>query len=758
MKFIKFLDELSRKSLAEAGGKGANLAEMYNIGLPIPYAFVVTSNAYKIFLEKTQLNVFIFDALKSIDINNSSQLQEKTKEIRRVFQNTEIPKEIKDEITEAYYKLSKGCGKKEEWVAARSSATAEDVPEASFAGQQLTVLNIKGSNEVIEAVKKCWASLFTARATFYRQTKGFEHKKVLIAVPVQKQLDSDKSGIGFTIHPSNYDKNLIVIEGSWGQGETVVSGAVTPDTYVLDKRTGKIVEKVISKKIEMRILDKIKGGLIAKTVPKDKQKVQCLTNSEIKQLYELALKLEEHYKVPQDFEWATEKSKVYLVQTRPVTVLSKGMASGEISDKIQPILKGMSASPGVSSGIVKIVKDPSEMDKIKKGDVLVTRMTNPDYVPAMKRAIAIVTDEGGSTSHAAIVSRELGVVCVVGTKEATKILKDGDIITVNGTTGFVYSGKIKVDYKEQEKYKYVKTKTKVYMNLGEPDLAVKYRDLKCDGIGLFRAEFMAAELKKHPKLLLQEGGKEKFIEIFSHGIKTVAKEFYPRPVVYRALDFKTNEYANLEGGGKFEPKESNPMIGWRGASRYITEPEIFELELLSLKKVRDRGFDNVWLMIPFVRTIWEFNEVKKIIEKTGLLKEKNFKLWIMVEVPSSAILIEDFIRTGIDGVSIGSNDLTQLILGVDRDSNILGERWFNELDPAVMWAIERVVKTCKRHGVTCSICGQAPSFYPDLTRKLVRWGITSVSVNPDVVDKTRSIVADCEKRSIKSVVKRIIRR
>jgi len=754
MKFVKFLNELSKKSLNEAGGKGANLAEMYNMGLPVPNAFVVTSNAYKYFLEKTQFKVAIFDILKNTDVNNSKQLQENTKKIREMIEEVEIPSQIKKEIVLAYKKLSKEYKKENEYVAARSSATAEDLPGASFAGQQLTVLNVKGKEKVMIAVKKCWASLFTARSTFYRENKGFKHETVLIAVPVQKQLNSEKAGVGFTVDPSTGNRNQIIIEGSWGQGESVVSGAVTPDKYVIDKRTGTVIDEKINKKIEMRILNLKRGGLIHKKVSKSKQKESCLNDYELNQLYELALKLEEHYKTPQDFEWAIEDDKVYLVQTRPITVIYKKGDGEDVDTTKPPILKGIPASPGVASGIVKIIKNPSELDRIKKGDVLVTKMTDPDYVPGMKRASAIITDEGGQTSHAAIVSRELGVPCIVGTETATKKLKEGDIVTIDGDDGLVYFGKIKAKAVKKIKYKRSRTKTRIYMNLGEPDIASRHKNANCDGIGLFRAEFMAAEVGEHPKSLIERGGGEKLVKIFSNGIRKVAKAFYPKPVVYRALDFKTNEYANLKGGKKYEPKENNPMIGWRGASRYITEPEVFKLELEAIKKVRDEGYHNVWLMIPFVRATWELKQIKMVIKSMGLLNDKKFKLWIMVEVPSSAILIKDFIKEGIDGVSIGSNDLTQLVLGVDRDSSTLAKRWFYELDPAVLWCLERVIKTCKKYGVTSSICGQAPSFYPELTKKLVKWGITSVSVNPDVVDETRHIVANAEKSVIKKLLKR----
>jgi len=745
MKYVKFLKDLSKDSILEAGGKGANLAVMYNLGLPVPNAFVVTSNAYKTFLEKTQIKVSIFDILKKTDIDDSEQLQKNTKKIRKIIENAKIPSRIREEIREAYKKLSKEFNEKKEWVVARSSATAEDLPGASFAGQQLTVLNIKGEEDVINSVKKCWASLFTARSTFYRENKGFSHEKVLIAVPIQKQLNSDTAGVGFTVDPSTGKRDRVVIEGSWGQGETVVSGSVTPDKYIIDKRTGEILEKKINKKMEMRVLNPKKGGLIHKKVPKKKQKEQCLTEYELLQLYRLALKLEDHYKRPQDFEWAVEDGKAYLVQTRPITVIYEESDGEDVDTKKAPVLRGIPASPGVASGKVKIIKNPSEINQIKEGDVLVTTMTNPDYVPAMKRATAIITDEGGQTSHASIVSRELGTPCIVGTEDATKVLKKGEYVTIDGDDGLVFTGKLKAKIKKKIKYKDEKTKTKIYMNLGEPDLAERHKDSNCDGIGLFRAEFMAAEVGDHPKFLIENDGGKKFVKIFSEGIRKVAKAFHPRPVVYRALDFKTNEYADLEGGDKYEPEENNPMIGWRGASRYITEPEIFKLELEAIKKIRDEGFDNLHLMIPFVRTPWELRQIKMDVEEMGLLEDKKFKLWMMVEVPSSVLLIEEFIKEGIDGVSVGSNDLTQLVLGVDRDSSTLSKRWFYELDPAVLWCLKRVVKKCKKHDVTSSICGQAPSFYPELTKKLVDWGITSISVNPDVVDKTRHIVAQAEK-------------
>lgn len=742
MKYILWLNQISKKSIGLAGGKGANLGEMVKIGLPVPPAFVITVDAFKDFLEKTGLKMNIYQILKKTDVHDPNSLAKNTEKIRNMIIKAKIPEEIKKSVISAYEKIGK-----EEFVAVRSSATAEDLPKASFAGQQLTVLNVKGEKALMDAVKRCWASLFSARATFYRVEKGFDHEKVLIALPIQKMIQSEVAGVGFTIHPSTGDKTKVLIEGSWGLGESVVSGEVTPDTFVLDKETGNVVEQRISKKVKMKTRKSKEGGVVEVKIPKKKQLISCLTPDQLKEFDKIARKLEEHYEFPQDFEWAIENGKIYLVQTRPVTAFFEEMGVISPIEVAEPILRGLAASPGIAYGPVKIVSDSSKLDKVKKGDILVTKMTNPDFVPAMKRAAGIVTNEGGLTSHASIVSRELGVPCVVGTIEATTKLKDGELITIDGARGIIFPGKVEIKVEKEislEEAAKLKTKTKIYMNLGEPELIDKYKHLipLIDGIGLFRAEFMAAEVGKHPKLLIQKGGEKKFVDIFAEGIAKVAKALDPKPVVYRALDFKTNEYAGLEGGKEFEPNENNPMIGWRGASRYITEPEVFKLELLAIKKVQEEyGLDNVVLMIPFIRTVWEVREIKKIIKEVGL----KTKLWLMAEVPSIAFLMGEFCKEGIDGVSIGSNDLTQLVLGVDRDSAILGRRWFDERDPAVMKAIEAIITNSKKYGITSSICGQAPSVYPEFTEQLIEWGITSVSVNPDAVAKTRKIVHDIEK-------------
>ena len=641
---------------------------------------------------------------------------------------------------------------------------------ASFAGQQLTLLNVKGAEQVVEGVKKCWASLFTARATFYRHQKGFSHEKVLIAVPVQKQLGAlskedylagkYKAGVGFTIHPSTGDKTKILIEGSWGQGESVVSGSVNPDTYVLDKETGKVVEKHVGDKLTMRYTDLEKGGLVEISVPKELQKIECLTEDELHQLWGLAKKLEEHYGFPQDFEWASEYGKVFLLQTRPVTVFYEKRREEE-KLKIKPLVKGLTASPGAAVGRVIVAKTLQEAEKLEKGDVLVTTMTNPDWVPYMKIASAIITDEGGITCHAAIVSRELGIPCIVGTENATKVLKDGQVVTVDATNGVVYPGKIE-DIIEREKkeelspeeieaIKKLKTKTKVLMNLGVPEKIEDYKDLPFEGIGLMRIEFIIATyIGEHPNYLLEIGQEQKYVDKLAEGIAMVAKAIYPRFVVVRFSDFKTNEYRLLKGGKKYEPEEDNPMLGWRGVSRYIS-PEFekaFRLECKAIKKVRDEmGLDNVWVMLPFVRTTWEVEKVLKIMEEEGLRRgEKNFKVWLMAEVPSIVFLAEEFAKL-CDGFSIGSNDLTQLVLGIDRDSGLLGKMgYFDERNPAVLKAIKMLIEKAHDAGVTVSICGQAPSTYPEITEFLIKEGIDSISVNPDVVLKTRKLVYETEKK------------
>jgi pyruvate,water dikinase len=738
-KAVVWFKEVTKNDIPLVGGKGANLGEMTNTGIPVPPGFIVTSSAYFDFIEKAKLQDKIKALLAPVDVHDSKQLQNTAAEVQKLIESAPMPADIAKEIEEAYVKMGKGL------VAVRSSGTAEDLPEASFAGQQATFLNVQGEKEVVEAVHGCWASLFGARAIFYRQEQGFDHFKVGIAVPVQRMVQSESSGVMFTIEPTTNEKDKITIEAVLGLGEMIVSGDVTPDHYIVSKKDMKITIKDI-KKQEWKLVKQPgghgKSDNIKIDLTPEEQASQKINDGDILLLAKIGKTLEDHYEWPQDIEWAKEKGQIFIVQTRPVTTTQK--KAGVTHDIDAPVLlSGAPASPGVASGPVKIVPDPSQIDKVLEGDILVAEMTTPDFVPAMKRAAAIVTDRGGRTAHAAIVSRELGIPCVVGSEKATAILKDGQIITVDGSNGKVYPGRIEVATEVHIRARgELKTKTKLLANLAQPEIVDRVAKRDVDGIGLLRAEFMVAEIGEHPSYMIAEGRAQEFVNKLATQLTKFAAAFHPRQVVYRTNDFKSNEYKALKGGEKFEQDEENPMIGYRGASRYITDIETFKLELAAIKKVREK-YDNFWVMIPFVRTVAEMDRTIKIMEEEGLKRSDTFKLWMMCEVPSNVILLDEFLDLGIDGISIGSNDLTQLTLGIDRDSAKLAAS-FDERNAAVMISIEKVVRTCKARGVTCSICGQAPSVYPEITEKLVEWGVTSVSVSPDMIDVTRDIIARVE--------------
>jgi len=741
-KDIVWFHEVSKGDVATVGGKGANLGEMTRARIPVPPGFIVTANAYFDFLEKSKTMDKIRGLLEPLDTNNSRQLQQIAAEVRRVILDAPMPAELADKIKKAYMEMGGGL------VAVRSSATAEDLPEASFAGQQSTFLNIEGEDAVVNAAQRCWASLFEARAIFYREQQGFDHFKVGIAVPVQRMVQSEASGVMFTLEPVSSDTSKIAIEAVLGLGEMIVSGDVTPDTYIVDKDGMKISKKEIAAQ-EWKLIrsDSGKGeeANVKVVLTPEEQAQQKISDEEIVALAKIGRRLEDWYKFPQDIEWAKEDNELYIVQTRPVTTIKEGKTEAGVKIDAPVLLSGAPASPGVASGPVRIVPDASQIDKVADGDVLVAAMTTPDFVPAMKRAVAIVTDRGGRTAHAAIVSRELGIPCVVGTGKATKMLKDGQIISVDGSRGNVYEGKVAVEEEAVDLSKEkIKTRTRVYVNLAQPELVNRVSARNVDGVGLLRAEFMIARIGEHPSYMIDQNRGSEFADKLAQGIGVFAKAFSPRPVVYRTNDFKTNEYRELKGGQKYEQAEENPMLGYRGASRYIAAPDVFKLEIEAIKRVR-QNYKNLWVMIPFVRTVGELARTKEIMESEGLKRSDDFKLWMMVEVPSNVFLIEKFLAVGIDGISIGSNDLTQLILGVDRDSERLVET-FDERDEAVLVALEKVIKTAKSMGVTASICGQAPSVYPEITEKLVEWGITSVSVSPDMIGPTREIIARAEER------------
>ena len=743
-KIIAWFDEVTKDDIPLVGGKGANLGEMVHARIPVPPGFIVTADAYFKFLKTSKFTDEIRRYLEDLDVNDSKKLQEVSGLIKDRIYSIPMPPDMVKEIKDAYRKLGQGL------VAVRSSATAEDLPEASFAGQQRTFLNIQGEDEVVAAVQGCWSSLFEPRAIFYRQEHGFDHFRVGIAVPVQKMVQSETSGVMFTVEPLSNDTTKILIEAIYGLGEAIVSGDVTPDQYLLDKNGIRIIDKKIHKQ-EWQLMKNAKAPIgeleqnIKIPVPPSKQAKQKLADKDIVALAKVGKMIEDLYQFPQDIEWAKDGKQLFLLQTRPVTTL-KPKEETKTLPKIEAkaILTGIAACPGIAVGPVKIV-EASQIDKVKNGDVLVAEMTTPDFVPAMKRATAIVTDRGGRTAHAAIVSRELGIPCVVGTEVATKTLSDGQEITVDGSRGEVYDGKVAEPTAAvptvitQER---IKTKTRIYVNLAEPELAEVVAARHVDGVGLLRAEFMIAQIGGHPRYMLHEGKGEQFMEMLSRNITTFAKAFNPRPVVYRTTDFKTNEYRNLRGGDKYEEFEENPMLGYRGCSRYTREPEVFRLEVDAIKKVC-QYYDNLYVMIPFVRFVDEMARIKRFLVAEGLYQFPNFKLWMMVEVPSNVFLIDKFIDVGIDGVSIGSNDLTQLILGIDRDNPKLAQQ-FDERNEAVLMGIEKVIKVSNSKGITSSICGQAPSVYPELTENLVRWGINSVSVSPDMIDETRRIVAAAE--------------
>ncbi len=749
MKRVVWFQEVDKGDIGMVGGKGANLGEMTKAGIPVPPGFIVTSQAYFHFLDESGLRPKISQFLSTIDPNDSAQLQKVAAEIRQMITEAEMGAETATAIKRAYRDLGEGP------VAVRSSATAEDLPEASFAGQQSTFLNVIGEDDVVTATQACWASLFEARAIFYRAEGGFEHMKVGIAVPVQRMVQSQHSGVMFTMEPVSGDRSKVVIEAIYGLGEAIVSGAVTPDLYVVDKESLSIVERRVASQEKQLVANPESATSPEENIhwveiPKEEAQLQKLSDEQVVALAEIGKRVEEYYGFPQDIEWAETDGDLYIVQTRPVTVTAEAARGADLPEETAPVLlQGSPASPGVAVGEVKIVLSPSEIDKVVNGDVLVAEMTTPDFVPAMKRAAAIVTDKGGRTAHAAIVSRELGIPCVVGTGEATKSLSTGQTITVDGSGGCVYEGRAeaRLAWAEEEKKRRavaadIKTRTRVYVNLAEPELADRVARQHVDGVGLLRAEFIVAQIGEHPSLVIEEGRQEEFIEKLADGLRSFAKAFHPRPVVYRTTDFKTNEYSNLKGGAKYEPDEENPMIGYRGASRYARDEEAFKLEIEAIKRVRSE-YPNLWVMIPFVRTPEELAEVKEILDREGLQRSDEFKLWMMAEVPSNVFILDRFIDVGIDGISIGSNDLTQLTLGIDRD-NAAFQMEFDERNEAVMLALEQLVTTAKRRGITSSICGQAPSDYPEITQKLVEWGITSVSVNPDVIDKTREIIAKAE--------------
>jgi pyruvate,water dikinase len=660
-----------------------------------------------------------------------------------------VPEDIEMAIKSRYEELCKREGE-QVFVAVRSSATAEDLPDASFAGQQETFLNMRGAEDVFNAVRKCWASLYGARAIFYRVEQGFEHDKVNLSAIVQKMVDSEKSGVMFSSQPSTGEP-LVVLEGAWGLGESVVSGSVSPDNFVVDRKTKNILSKYIATKEIMIIRDPKTQKTVTVPVPIEKKDAIVLTDDEAIQLAKYGEILEKHYGIPQDIEWGVEKGKIYILQSRPITTINNGKkaapapaASGKV------ILTGLGAAPGVATGVVRLIASGRELDKVKQGDIMVTKMTMPDMVPGMKRAGAIVTDEGGMACHAAIVSRELGCPAVVGTKKATTVLKEGMEITVDGGKGTVYEGRVALAAPAKPAsaasgggvvFTKPITATEIKVNVSEPDRAAAAAETMADGVGLLRIEHMILGLGKTPNWYIKSGKSEEYIDELVKNIKIVADAFFPRPVWVRTLDAPTDEFRAMEGG-EGEPHEHNPMLGWRGIRRDLTETDHFRLEIRAFKKLHEMGLTNVGIMLPMVQHVREFQKAKAIMVDENLDLEK-IDVGIMVETPGAALTIEDFIEDGIDFISFGTNDLTQYTLAVDRNNeNVAG--LYSELHPAVLKLIEYVVERCNEAGVKTSICGQAGS-YPEMAKRLVEIGITSISANIDAVATVRETVARSEK-------------
>jgi pyruvate,water dikinase len=758
-RYIKWFEELRKKDIPLVGGKCANLGEMISqTKVPVPLGFAIIADAYRYYIEENNLQVEIERILMNLDTHNVKLLIEKGEKVRKLVANAKVPERLREEIVEAYKEVGKRLKIEKPHVAVRSSATAEDLPGASFAGQQETYLNVTGIELLLKRVKDCFASLFTNRAISYREDMGFNHSKVALSVGVQKMVRSDiaSAGVIFTIDPDSGHSNFVIINGSWGLGEYVVKGKINPDTFLVFKPTLAIIEKTLGTK-DLKFV-RADGGVENKEVkvPEADRKRFVLSDAEIKQLTEYSITIENHYKMPMDIEWAKDgdDDKVYILQARPETVhtIKKKdvLEIFTLKERGNVLTTGEAVGRKIGQGTVSIMEDVSRINEFKPNQVLVTDMTDPDWEPIMKIAAGIVTNRGGRTCHTAIVSRELGIPCVIGTHNATKVMKDGQRVTIDCSEGVgrIYGGMLKFERKEIDIEKLPKTKTKIYVNLGIPEQALSISQLPVDGVGLARLEFIInSYIGVHPLHLIEICKSELFIDRLASGIAKIAASFYPRPVIVRLSDFKTNEYANLEGGKQYEPEESNPMIGWRGASRYY-DPKFlpaFKLECKALKKVRDEfGLTNVKAMIPFCRTPEEGRKVVSIMKSEGLQQRKNdFKIWCMAEIPSNVILADEFSHV-FDGFSIGSNDLTQLVLGLDRDSEQVAHL-FDERDEAVKRMVSQLIKTAHKYDKPVSICGQGPSDFPEFADFLVREGIDSISLNADVVLQTKiDVVAPSE--------------
>jgi pyruvate,water dikinase len=775
---VLWLDEITADDLELVGGKGASLGELTGAGLPVPSGFVVSAGTYRSFIEETGIAEELFEAV-DVDTEDSKALAEAQSRAKELVLKTEMPEEIRQEVLDSYDNLGEG----EDFVAVRSSATAEDLPDASFAGQQETFLNVT-REDLVDRVKRCWASLFTQRAIYYRQEQGFAHDKVDIAVVIQRMVDAEKSGVMFTSHPSTGDPRII-IEAAWGLGEAVVSGSVSPDNYVVDRETSAVDELTIADKKTLMEKDEETGETVEREVAEDRREAQVLDESDIERLVELGERVEDHYGTPQDVEWAIVEGEVFMLQSRPITTIDDGdteiqtdaeaSASGADSEGIADgsgtvetvgaksdsestsdgngdvLVSGLGASPGIASGAVRIVTQLDQLDKVNEGDIIITEMTTPDMVPAMKRAAGIATDEGGMTSHAAIVSRELGVPAVVGCTDATTTLTDDQRITIDGDKGTVTEGH-KETTEEREPIEEARpttpvkpmTATEVKVNVSIPEAAERAAATGADGVGLLRMEHMILSTNKTPAKYIGDHGVDAYVNEIVEGVRGVADEFYPRPVRVRTLDAPTDEFRQLQGG-EDEPYEHNPMLGYRGIRRSLDRPDVFKHELEAFARLYEMGYDNVEIMFPLVNDAEDVIQARNLLEESGIDPEK--RTWgVMIETPASALGVEQMAEQGIDFASFGTNDLTQYTLAVDRNNGNVADR-FDELHPSVLQLISQTIETCREHDVETSICGQAGS-KSKMVQHLVNEGISSISANIDAVRDVQHEVKRVEQKLV----------